>query len=58
MQRFSKVDEDDTFSVAFEAVWMSWAKYIVAFEASVLYIVVMGKTSISLTLLEHILLPP
>ncbi|KAL2347697.1 hypothetical protein Fmac_001697 [Flemingia macrophylla] len=33
MQRYNDVDEKAAFSVAFEAVGMSWAKYIVAFGA-------------------------
>lgn len=33
MQKYSDVDEKAAFSVAFEAVGMKWAKYIVAFGA-------------------------
>ncbi|PNX76578.1 cationic amino acid transporter [Trifolium pratense] len=33
MQKYSNVDENAAFSVAFEAVGMKWAKYIVAFGA-------------------------
>lgn len=33
MQKFTQVDENAAFSVAFEAVGMKWAKYIVAFGA-------------------------
>lgn len=33
MQKFNEVDEKAAFSIAFEAVGMKWAKYIVAFGA-------------------------
>ncbi|KAI5394415.1 cationic amino acid transporter 1 [Lathyrus oleraceus] len=33
MQKYSNVDENAAYSVAFEAVGMKWAKYIVAFGA-------------------------
>ncbi|BAT99034.1 hypothetical protein LR48_Vigan06g125800 [Vigna angularis] len=63
MQRFSEVDEKAAFSVAFEAVGMSWAKYIVAFGAlkgmtSVLLVGAVGQARYLTHIARTQLLPP
>ncbi|KAG4388178.1 hypothetical protein AAZX31_09G110400 [Glycine max] len=63
MQKFSDVDENAAFSVAFEAVGMSWAKYIVAFGAlkgmtSVLLVGAVGQARYLTHIARTHLLPP
>ncbi|XP_020235453.2 cationic amino acid transporter 1 [Cajanus cajan] len=63
MQRYSDVDENAAFSVAFEAVGMSWAKYIVAFGAlkgmtSVLLVGAVGQARYLTHIARTHLLPP
>ncbi|RDX62125.1 Cationic amino acid transporter 1, partial [Mucuna pruriens] len=63
MQRFNNVDEKAAFSVAFEAVGMHWAKYIVAFGAlkgmtSVLLVGAVGQARYLTHISRTHLLPP
>ncbi|KAK7308734.1 hypothetical protein VNO77_42360 [Canavalia gladiata] len=63
MQKYTMVDENAAFSVAFEAVGMSWAKYIVAFGAlkgmtSVLLVGAVGQARYLTHIARTHLLPP
>ncbi|XP_061375372.1 cationic amino acid transporter 1-like, partial [Gastrolobium bilobum] len=63
MQKYTEVDENAAFSVAFEAVGMSWAKYIVAFGAlkgmtSVLLVGAVGQARYLTHIARTHLLPP
>lgn len=63
MQKFSNIDENAPFSVAFEAVGMSWAKYIVAAGAlkgmtSVLLVGAVGQARYLTHIARTHMLPP